>query len=90
MKTEQQQQTQRVFVESLDGETYQGDDFTAIVSAMRANAWGGEASAGLRGYMKQVAKRISDWSGNIVRINTPENFIRDMAKYGLIKLRVQQ
>lgn len=91
MKTQDQEakKAQRIFVESLDGESYGGETFGDIVSAMRASAWGGADSDGIRGYMKQVAKRIWDWSQKEIRIGSPEAFLRDMEKQGLLKMVVR-
>jgi hypothetical protein len=75
-----------ISVESLDGETYSGNTYAEVVGEMRATAWGGLESDGIRGYMKQVAKRIYDWSNKRIRIGTPEMFLKDMAKEGLIRL----
>lgn len=75
-----------IYVESLDGETYGGRTFSEIVEQMRKAAWGGDEADGIRGYMRQVAKRIWDWSQQRVRISTPEMFIRDMARFNLLKV----
>jgi hypothetical protein len=80
---------QRVFVESLDGEAYGGESFSDVVGAMRESSWGGTQSDGIRGYMKQVAKRIWDWSQKRIRTSTPEMFIRDLEKEGVLKVRVR-
>jgi hypothetical protein len=66
-----------------------GEPFGEVVAEMRRTAWGGEASDGIRGYMKQVAKRIWDWSRRQIRVHTPEAFLRDMEREGLLKLRVR-
>lgn len=79
----------RVFVESLDGEAYGAESFIEIVEQMRLTAWGGSQSDGVRGYMKQVAKRIYDWSGKNIRMHSAEAFLRDMEKEGLVKLRIR-
>lgn len=79
----------KVFVESLDGEVYGGETFSDVVAMMRESAWGGSASDGVRGYMKQVAKRIWDWSQKRIRISTPEMFIRDLETEGVLKVRVR-
>lgn len=91
MKTDgkQEQQRKRIYVESLDGEAYTGDTFADVVRDMRATAWGGEQSDGIRGYMKQVSKRIWDWSQKQIRINSPENFLRDMQREGLLRMQVK-
>lgn len=94
MKLEQSGKLQRIprkriYVESLDGEAYTGDTFAEVVKTMRATAWGGEQSDGIRGYMKQVAKRIWDWSQKQIRTSTPENFLRDMEKEGLLRMKVK-
>lgn len=78
-----------IYVESLDGETYGGNSFSDIVTQMRDASWGGEQSDGIRGYMKQVAKRIWDWSQTRIRINTPEAFLRDMEGAKLLKIRMK-
>jgi len=75
-----------IYVESLDGEYYGGKTYGEIVAKMRDGAWGGEMSDGLRGYMKQVSKRVWDWSQQQIRISTPEMFLRDMERFGLIKV----
>lgn len=80
----------RIYVEAMDGRTYGAEDFSEVVRQMRADAWGGDASDGVRGYMRQVAKRISDWSAKAIRVSTPEMFLRDMAKEGLIQLKVKE
>lgn len=80
----------RIFVESLDGESYGGDAYVEIVEQMRTGSWGGEQSDGVRGYMKQVAKRIYDWSNKTVRINSAEAFLQDLQKEGIIKMRVRK
>ena len=85
----EEKRKQRVFVESLDGESYGGETFGDVVAAMREQAWGGAESAGIRGYMKQVAKRIWDWSQKRIRIDRPESFLRDMEREGLLKLVVR-
>lgn len=82
-------ETNRVFVESMDGGVYGGETFSDIVAQMREEAWGGTASDGVRGYMKQVAKRVWDWSQARVRISTPEMFIRDLEAQNLLKVRVR-
>lgn len=94
MKTEAEVETlkrsKRIFVESLDGESYGGDTPSEIVAAMRKQDWGGGMqSDGIRGYMKQVAKRVWDWSNKRIRINTPENFLKDMEKEGIVRVTRQ-
>lgn len=79
----------RVFVESLDGESYGAETYLQIVEQMRDTAWGGEQSDGVRGYMKQVAKRIWDWSQKAIRINSAESFLKDMQREGLVRMRVK-
>lgn len=79
----------KIFVESLDGESYSGDTFAEVVGQMRSTAWGGSESDGLRGYMKQVAKRIWDWSQKQIRFGNPEMFLRDMERNGLLKMKVK-
>lgn len=82
--------TASIVVESLDGETYEGEKYSDVVTKMREQAWGGEASDGIKGYMKQVAKRIWDWSHKTIRISKPEIFLRDMEREGLIKMTVNK
>lgn len=77
---------QRIFVEALDGDTYGGETFAEVVDAMRDGSWGGSASDGKRGYMKQVAKRIWDWSQKRVRLSNPEMFIRDLEAAGVLRV----
>ena len=80
----------RIFVESLDGESYGAESFVDIVQQMREGAWGGEQSDGVRGYMKQVAKRIYDWSEKTIRIDSAEHFLQDLQKQGIIRMRVRK
>lgn len=76
----------RIYVEALDGDTYGGETFSEVVAAMRESAWGGEQSDGVRGYMKQVAKRVWDWSQRRVRLSTPEMFVRDLEAAGVLRV----
>lgn len=95
-KTDEQEEAifekreKRIFVESLDGASYGAESFVDIVQQMREGAWGGEQSDGVRGYMKQVAKRIYDWSNKTVRISSAEHFLQDLQKEGIIRMRVRK
>lgn len=91
MKTEPSEaikRTKRIFAESLDGESYGGNTYNEVVADMRSTAWGGADSDGVRGYMKQVSKRIWDWSRKQIRIDSAEHFLRDMEKEGLVKVTI--
>lgn len=79
----------KVQVLTLDGMAFGGATFGEVVAQMRANAFGGSDSDGVRGYMKQVAKRVWDWSAKTVRISTPEMFLSDMNEHGMLKLVVK-
>ena len=73
-------------IESIDGNTYSAPDSNGIVEALRRKAWGGTESAGLRGYMKQVAKRIFDWNNARIRISGCRVFLQDLARHGIIRV----
>lgn len=90
MKQREAVKVHRIYVESVDGEAYGGETFTEVVDAMRVGSWGGDQADGVRGYMRQVAKRIWDWSEAKIRTNTPEAFLRDMAAQKLLRLRVKE
>jgi hypothetical protein len=77
-----------VFVEAMDGASYGGASFLDVVEQMRAASHDGASTAGARGYMRQVAKRVWDWSQREVRTANSRVFLMDMAKHGLIKMRV--
>lgn len=75
-----------IIVETMDGAVHSGASFSEVVESMRKRAWGGSDSVGIRGYMKQVAKRVMDWSKKHLRIATPEMFVRDMERAGLARI----
>jgi hypothetical protein len=77
----------RIVVELMDGKLYGGETYSEIVEQMRDGSWGGEQSDGMRGYMRQVAKRIWDWSQVRVRVSRPELFIIDLAKANTLRVR---
>ena len=74
-----------IIVEGFSGERYGAPTAAQVVAKMRESAWGGYASDGNKGWMKQVAKRVWDWSKQTIRVDKAENFLRDLAKAGLIK-----
>lgn len=76
----------QIIVETMDGAVHSGASFSEVVQSMRKRAWGGSDSVGIRGYMKQVAKRVMDWSKRHLRTATPEMFVRDMERAGLAKI----
>ena len=75
-----------ITVFGFSGEQYKGDTATQIVEQMRAASWGGEESDGVRGYMRQIAKRVLDWSGVTIRTHRTAAFLRDLAAHNLIRL----
>jgi hypothetical protein len=87
MKAESPLASARIYVESMDGKEYGGETYSEIVAQMRAGSWGGEESDGIQGYMRQVAKRIWDWSQVRIRVSRPEMFIIDLAKANVLRVR---
>lgn len=79
----------RIVVETMDGSTFGADSWIGIVSQMRRSSWGGDASDGVRGYMRQVSKRVWDWSQKRVRTSICQVFIEDLAAAGILKLIVR-
>lgn len=73
-----------IIVEDFNGDRFTGGTARQVVEDMRASAFGGEASDGLNGYMRQVAKRAFEWSGKPCRTNSPQAFLDDLVKAGLI------
>lgn len=86
MSNETKEEVQgHIAIELMDGARYGGETYVEVVAQMRADAYGGEQSDGVRGYMKQVAKRVWDWSNKRIRIDNSEHFLKDMEKAGLVK-----
>lgn len=77
--------TNRIVVEMIEGKRFKGDSANEVVTAMRNEALGGENSAGIRGYMKQVAKRVRDWNGKQVRFGSCEKFLADLEEAGVLR-----
>ena len=75
-----------VSVSGFSGERYEGDSFHQVVEAMRAGTFGGDDSAGVRGYMKQISKRIFEWNGATVRTDKAENFLHDLQQAGVLRI----
>ena len=75
--------TNPVVIEGIDGRVYCGRTLTAALNAMRRGSWGVPA-VNLRGYMRQVAKRVYGW--NKIRISTRsvEAFVRDLIEARVI------
>jgi hypothetical protein len=72
-----------VVIEGIDGRMYCGRSLSEAVNAMRNGSWGIEA-ASLKGYMKQVAKRVYGWSKARISIRSLNGFVRDLVKAGII------
>lgn len=79
-----------ITVEGMSGEQYSANTHHLIVEEMRLSAWGGDASDGVLGYMKQVAKRVYDWSGQAVHTTSPKKFLEDLAKHGLVRIAIKE
>lgn len=90
MKEDQGTGSNTIVVESLDGEGWYGETHEAVVVMMRQTAWGGEESDGIKGYMKQVAKRLWDWSQREIRIDSAEHFLADMESAGVVRVRTRK
>lgn len=78
-----------ILVEGMSGEQYSAKTYEGIVTEMRASAWGGDESNGIKGYMKQVAKRVGDWCGAVVRVDRTDHFLEDLQSQGLIRLVIK-
>lgn len=78
-----------IFVEAMDGASYGGNSYLEVVEQMRSAAHDGANSDGVRGFMRQVSKRVWEWSQRQVRVSNSRVFLVDMAKHGLIKMRVK-
>jgi hypothetical protein len=76
-----------IHVEGFGGEVYEARTYAMVVDKMRAASWGGDLADGPKGYMKQVAKRVFDWSGRIINSEKAKEFLQDLAETGLIKIR---
>lgn len=76
----------QIEVEGFGGEKFSGATAHEIVAAMRATTFGGDASDGVPGYMRQVSKRVFEWSGKAVRTDSAENFLADLHKAGQVRL----
>lgn len=72
-----------VVIEGMDGSVYAGDTLLTVLEAMRATSWG-EPAKDLDGYMRQVAARVYSWNKIVVRHDTPENFVQDLATAAVI------
>lgn len=79
-----------ITIETMSGERFKATDYNGLVTAMRAAAWGGENSDGVRGYMAQVAKRMHDWSGVRIRTSNAHYFIDDLIASGVVKMIVNE
>lgn len=74
-----------IIVEGFEGERYSGSTAAAVVEEMRAAAFGGQAADGIRGYMRQVAKRVFEWNGKRVRTDVAAQFLDDLVKAEFIR-----
>lgn len=80
----------KITVHGFEGEQYTGETAAQVVEAMRVASFGGEKADGIRGYMKQIAKRVYDWCGKRIRHVRSEEFLKDLAKAGLIRIMTNQ
>jgi hypothetical protein len=76
-----------IIIESIDGSQYCGANSQEVVTAMRKEAWGGLESDGLRGYMRQVAKRLHDWNGVHIPTRSAREFLKGLVAASIITLR---
>jgi hypothetical protein len=74
-----------IMIEAFNGEKFSGKSPTAVVEAMQSGTWGGYQADGVKGYMKQVAKRVSEWNGRAIRIDNAKHFLEDLEKAGFIR-----
>lgn len=72
-------------IEAFNGETFKGETPSNVVKAMKDSTWGGYQADGVRGYMRQVAKRVSEWNGKAVRTDTPKHFLEDLEAAGFVR-----
>lgn len=76
-----------IAIEMLDGSICSGDDARAVITNMRESSWGGVESDGLKGYMEQVSKRVHDWNGSFIRVDSYVDFLADCAAHGIIRFQ---
>lgn len=69
---------------TADGITVEADSFNKAVMQLRDQQW--QAPTLKRDYREEVADRVLDETGTSIRSNTSENFIRDLADLGLLRL----
>lgn len=74
-----------IALEGFNGEKFSGETAGDVVRAMKDSTWGGYEADGLRGYMRQVAKRINEWNGKDVRTDTPAHFLKDLEAAGFVR-----
>jgi hypothetical protein len=67
-----------------DGRVHTGKTEADLVSRLHASSRAPEASD--KDFMREVAARARLQTGKRIRHNTPENFIADLAKAGLINV----
>ena len=75
-----------ITVFGFSGEQHSANSAKEIVEQLRAASWGGENSDGIRVYMRQIAKRVLDWSGSTIRTHKPLAFLLDLEEAGLIRV----
>lgn len=71
-------------VTTQDGATFSGDTPEQIVSQMRRDNW--SAPPKKREYMEEVAERVIDMTGSVVRADTATNFLNDLQDSGFLKI----
>ena len=71
-----------VRVRAQDGTEFVAFDRAGIVRQMRDNAWKWDQKK--RDYMSDVSDRIFTMDGFNVRADTPDNFIADLIRAGLV------
>ena len=79
-----------IVVEGFNGEKYEAYTHFAAVDKMRLGSFGGTEADGVRGYMKQVAKRMVDWCGATIPIKSATEFLNALHKQGILKLTVKR
>ncbi len=77
-----------ILIETIDGRAYVGTSFRDCVQKIRASAWACTDPT-LKGYMRGVARRAGVWTKTAnVRVDTIENFVRDMEACGLYRVHM--
>jgi hypothetical protein len=70
-----------------DGRVYTGNTEAELVSRLRSSSLTAEKTD--REFMREAARRARLQTGKRVRYNTPENFIADLVKTGLINVTTE-